>query len=80
MARRSDHSREELYVMALAAAREIAEKDGLRGLKARRISREIGYTVGTLYNVFSNLDDLIIHLKLRLIPVSLDVTYRRSTG
>jgi AcrR family transcriptional regulator len=62
MARRSDHSREELYVMALAAAREIAEKDGLRGLKARRISREIGYTVGTLYNVFSNLDDLIIHL------------------
>ncbi len=62
MARRSDHSREELYAMALAAAREIAEKEGLRGLKARRIAREIGYTVGTLYNVFENLDDLIVHL------------------
>lgn len=62
MGRRSDHSREELYVMALSAAREIAEKDGLRGLKMRRIAREIGYTVGTLYNLFENLDDLIIHL------------------
>ncbi len=32
MARRSDHSREELYDMALEAARQIAEKEGLRGL------------------------------------------------
>ena len=62
MGRRSDHSRDELYAMALAAAREIAEEEGLRGLKARRIAREIGYTVGTLYNVFENLDDLIVHL------------------
>ena len=44
--------------MAMAAAREIAEKEGLRGLTARRIAREIGYTVGTLYNLFDNLDDL----------------------
>ncbi len=62
MARRSDHTRDELYEMALAAAREIAEKDGLRGLTARRIAREIGYSPGTLYNVFEDLDDLIVHL------------------
>ncbi len=67
MARRSDHSREELYDMALEAARQIAEKEGLRGLKARRIAREIGYTIGTLYNLFEDLDDLIIHLNGRTL-------------
>ena len=67
MARRSDHSREELYNMALEAARQIAEKEGLRGLKARRIARDIGYTIGTLYNVFEDLDDLIVHLNGRTL-------------
>lgn len=62
MGRRSDHSREELYAMALAAAREIAEKEGRRALTARRVTREIGYTIGTLYNHFDNFDDLIVHL------------------
>ncbi len=62
MARRSDHSREELHDMALAAARNIAEKEGLRGLTARRIAKEIGYAPGTLYNLFENLDSLIVHL------------------
>ena len=62
MARRNDHSRAELYALALGAAREIAEAEGLRGLTARRIASRIGYSVGTLYNVFVNLDDLIVHL------------------
>ena len=47
MARRSDHSREELYDLALSAAREIAEAEGLRGLTARRIAEKIGYTPGS---------------------------------
>ena len=71
MARRSDHSREELYDLALSAAREIAEAKGLRGLTARRIAEKIGYTPGTLYNVFENLDDLI----LRLNGTTLDALY-----
>ena len=53
--------------MALAAARDIAEKEGLRGLKARRIARDIGYTIGTLYNLFEDLDDLIVHLNGRTL-------------
>ncbi len=67
MGRRSDHSREELYELALEAARKIAEEEGLRGLAARRIAREIGYTVGTLYNLFEDLDDLIIHMNGRTL-------------
>ncbi len=48
--------------MALGAAREIAAAEGLRGLTARRIAGRIGYSVGTLYNLFEDLDDLIMHL------------------
>ena len=62
MARRSDHTREELNRMALDAARRITEREGLRGLRARQIARDIGYTIGTLYNLFQDLDDLITHM------------------
>ncbi len=62
VARRSDHSREELYRLVLDTAQKITEKNGLRELKARRIARDIGYTIGTLYNLFTDLDDIIIHM------------------
>ena len=62
MARRSDHNREQLYNMALQAAREIVERDGYRSLTARNVADAIGYSPGTLYNLFSNLDDMIVHL------------------
>jgi len=35
----------------------------MRGLTARRIAAEIGYAPGTIYNLFSNLDDLILHVR-----------------
>ena len=62
MARRKDHTREEIKAMALAAAVTILETQGRTALTAREISRQIGYTVGTLYNIFNNLNDLILHL------------------
>ena len=45
--------------MALDAASNIVAQDGLRGLSTRRIAKEIGYTAGTLYQLFDDLDDLI---------------------
>jgi len=62
MARRSDHTREELKRIALDAAHRITKQEGLRGLRARQIARDIGYTVGTLYNLFGDFDDLIVHM------------------
>ena len=59
MARRNDHSREELRQLALDAARFIIEAQGLAALSARKVAARMGYTVGTLYLVFSNLDDII---------------------
>ncbi len=65
--RRSDHSKEELYELALQAAREIIDADGPRALTARNVAGAIGYSPGTLYNLFENLDDLITHLNGRLL-------------
>lgn len=73
MARRSDHSREELYELVLAAATEIVETDGFRALTARNVADAIGYSAGTLYNLFANLDDLILHINGR----TLDRVYDR---
>ena len=63
MARRSDHNRDELKALILDCARGIAEEEGLRGLTARRIAANIGYAPGTIYNLFSNLDDLVLQLR-----------------
>lgn len=48
--------------MAMSAARDIVQKDGLRALTARSIAASIGYSPGTLYNLFENLDELELHV------------------
>ncbi len=67
MGRRSDHSREEIKEMAIDAAAKIVETEGFQSLTARKVAAKIGYTVGTLYHVFRNFDDLVIHLNARTI-------------
>ncbi len=67
MARRSDHSREEIKAMAIDAAVTIVEEEGSKKLSARNVATAIGYTVGTLYLVFKNLDDLVLHLNARTL-------------
>lgn len=76
MARRSDHSRAELSELAIAAAREIVAAEGLESLTARKIAQAIGYSPGTLYNVFEDLDDLIVQLNGR----TLDALYDRLSA
>ena len=76
MARRSDHSREELREMTLTAAENIVVEQGYEGLSARKVATAIGYTVGTLYLVFENLDDLILHINAR----TLDRLHARMTA
>ena len=42
------------------------------GLTARRIADRIGYSPGTLYNVFEDLDDLVVHLMVRILDALYD--------
>ena len=67
MGRRSDHSRDEIREMAVTAAAKHIEIEGFQSLTARKVASSIGYTVGTLYHVFRNFDDLVIHLNARTI-------------
>jgi AcrR family transcriptional regulator len=67
MGRRGDHSFEELSKMILDAAYDILEEEGYTKLSTRKIATKIGYTVGTLYNVFQNLDDIFIHINGRTL-------------
>jgi AcrR family transcriptional regulator len=73
MARRGDHSREEIRDMALDAAEAIVIAEGYSGLSARKVASAIGYTVGTLYLVFKNLNDLVLRVNGR----TLDQLYER---
>lgn len=62
MARRSDHTREELRNLAIAAGQKIISENGFATFSARKVAKEIGYTVGTIYNIFDSHDDLILHI------------------
>ncbi len=53
--------------MALSAAEEIIATQGFQMLSARKLAGAIGYTVGTLYLVFDNLDDLILQVNGRTL-------------
>ena len=53
--------------MAINAAAKIVEKEGYQSLTARKVASSIGYTVGTLYHVFRNFDDLLMHLNAQTI-------------
>lgn len=67
MGRRNEHTREELREIALQAAEALVVEQGLAGLSARKIVRQIGYTVGSLYMVFRNIDDLIAQINERTL-------------
>lgn len=67
MARRNEHSREEIREMALNAAEAILAEEGYKGLTARKLAAAIDYTVGTLYLVFENLDDLVLQVNGRTL-------------
>jgi len=62
MARRKDHSRDELRRLLLDEARKIVAQDGLAALAVRPLAAAVGYSIGTVYNVFRNLDELILEL------------------
>jgi len=62
MGRRTDHTRAEIKEMALSAARQIIQEKGLDAITARSIATQIGYSPGTLYNLFENVDEIVLRL------------------
>lgn len=67
MARRYDHSREEIKEMCIKNGCLLLEEKGLSGFSARLLASRIGYSVGTLYNVFGSYEQLLLHINLRTL-------------
>jgi AcrR family transcriptional regulator len=67
MGRRSVHTPEQLREVILDASSAILHEHGLQGLSAREIARRIEYSPGTLYNIFENLDDIVLTIEGRML-------------
>jgi AcrR family transcriptional regulator len=67
MGRRSTHTPQQLRELILDAAQDIIQAQGLVGLSAREIARRIEYSAGTIYNMFENLDDVVLHVEARVL-------------
>ena len=74
MARRKDHTREELREMALRSTAELIEEEGLRDVSIRKIAAKMGYTSGTLYQLFPNLDTLLFEVNTATLRRLLEET------
>lgn len=71
MARRSEHSKEDLQKIAIQAGIELIEEKGFSQFSARAVAGKMGYTVGTLYHLFGTLDDFILQIN----GTTLDMCY-----
>ena len=65
MARRSDHTRPELSALFVDAGHRHLADVGFAKFSAREVSKQVGYSVGTIYNVFGSLDGLLIAINTR---------------
>lgn len=65
MGRRNLHTREQQTEMAIAAAELILVREGMPGLTMRKVADAIGYTVGNLYLLFENQDQLLVAVNER---------------
>lgn len=83
MARRSDHSRQELEALILEQAHAHMAEVGFSRFSAREVAKRIGYAVGTLYNVYGTLDRLIAAVNTRTFGLwadSLETDLARDGG
>ena len=59
--------RDKTRAAMLAIAERILAEEGLAAIQARRIAREADCAVGTLYNIFDGLDELIVAANARAL-------------
>lgn len=80
MARRSDHSRPELSELILIEAHRQMDEVGFARFSAREVAKRIGYSVGTLYNVYDSLDRILIAVNTRTFGLWADAVEKALEG
>ena len=72
MGRRSDHTRGELEALILATGADLVAVTGLVNFSAREVARRIGYSIGTIHNVFGTSDRLLTAINTRTFGLWVD--------
>ncbi len=67
MARRSDHTKEELRDLIVGETMNLVDDFGATNITARDIAARIGYTPGTLYTHFDNLGAIFLQVAVRIL-------------
>jgi len=67
MGRRSDHSRAELEELILAAGEQHMAEAGFAAFSAREVAKRVGYSIGTIHNVFGSYDRLVLAINARTL-------------
>jgi AcrR family transcriptional regulator len=80
MGRRSDHSREELRELILAEGHRHLADVGFARFSAREVAKRVGYSIGTIYNVFGSYDALLLALNGRTLDIWLAFLEARLAG
>lgn len=69
MGRRSDHTRDELSELIIREGHRQLSEVGFAHFSAREVAKRIGYSIGTLYNVFGSYDHLMLAINGRTLDL-----------
>lgn len=67
MARRSDHSRDELAALVLDSARKIIAEEGTEAVTMRKMAAMAGYAPGSIYNAVGDLEAVLREVNARTL-------------
>lgn len=80
MARRSDHSRPEIATLAIDSANRLIADGGVEAASIRKIASDIGYSPGTLYNVFEDAYEIIVAVAERVLDEMIIAAKQELSG
>jgi len=69
VARRQEHTKEELAGLVVTAAEEIAAAEGLPGVTMRRIAAAVGYAPNSIYHAVGDMDEIVLRLNARTLDL-----------
>lgn len=67
MPRQPTLSPEDMRALFMQCTEDAIREDGLKNATARNIAARAGYTAGTLYTCFRNLDDLLLQVQITVL-------------
>lgn len=66
--------------MIVAEGHRLMTETGFAAFSAREVARRVGYSIGTIYNVFESLDHLLIAINSRTFELWTDYLRKRIEG